>query len=194
MVYLTPYLFGISTMELPTSKFENFAYTWHWLCEPPKRNFTSATIQWLLFLFHSFQIFIFLKKISATISSSIIPICIKVCIPLSRNIDSNKFLNNEYDISLPPINVPTPISVQLPPPALTTPVPSPKLSMTPEEEQSFISNLLNYPSTFPPKVTIKETIGKLGLLWPRKYALERPAIPILFYYAQNGLPVDCGKD
>ena len=41
--------------------------------------------------------------------------------------------------------------------------------MTPEEEQEFISKLINDPSTFPPETPGKETIGKLGLMWPRNY-------------------------
>ena len=161
MVFSTPYLFGVSTMELPISKFANYAYTWHQLCKPPKRTFTSSTSQWLLFLFHSFQIYIFLKQITPTPSSSIVctmHICIEGWMPLSRNISSDKFLNDDNDIALPPISVPILISVCLPTPPPKTPVSKPKLVMTPEEYQSLIYNLLNEPITFPPEYPIKEKL------------------------------------
>ena len=122
------------------------------------------------------------------------PIGIEGCIPLSINISIIEFLINEDDTYSPPINVITAISVPLPPSPPTTPVPIPKLAMNPEEEQAFISKLLNNPSTFPPEVSVKEKIGKLVLMWPRNYALDHPAIPLLFEYTQHGCPVDCGKD
>ena len=178
MVYSAPYLFGISTMELPTSKFTNYAYTWHRLSKPPEKTFTSSTIQWLLFLFHLFPKHIFPKQISPNTYSSTIPIGTEGSILVTRNIDRNKFLNNEYDISLPLRNFPTPISVQLTTTPPTTPAPRKKLEMTPDEEQSFISNLLNDPSTFPQEDPIKETIGKLGLMWTRNYTLAPPATPL----------------
>ena len=113
--------------------------------------------------------------------------------PLPINIDCEKFLNNDDDIALPPISAPTPISVWLPPTPPTNPFPNPNLEMTPEEEQFSISNLINDPSTLPPEVPIKEKNGKLGLMWPRNYALDHPVIPLIIDYAQNGCSVDCDK-
>ena len=68
-------------------------------------------------------------------SSSTMQICIKIWITLSRKIDSKKLVNNEDTISLPPINVTTPIPGQLSSPPPTNPVPRPKLAMTLEEEK-----------------------------------------------------------
>ena len=65
--------------------------------------------------------------------------------------------------------------------------------MTPEEEQSFIFNLLNNPSTFPTEVPVKEIIGNLGLICTRHYVLDHPQTRLLFHYSQHGCPVDCGK-
>ena len=148
-------------MEQLKSKFTNYAYTWNHLCYSPKRTFTSSTSQLLLFLFHSFQIYIFLKQIPPTPSSSIIcTICIFIegWMPLSRNISSDKFLNDDNDIALPPISVPILISVCLPTAPPKTPVSKPKLVMTPEEYQSLRYNLLNEPITFPPEYPIKEKL------------------------------------
>ena len=115
-------------------------------------------------------------------------------IPLSINIDSDEFLNDDNDKALPSISVPTTESVRLPPPPSKNPGPKQKLAMTLEEEKSFIYNLLNDPSTFPPEVPIKEEEnGKLGLMWPRNYAFDHPTTPLLFDYAQKGGQVDCGK-
>ena len=58
--------------------------------------------------------------------------------------------------------------------------------MNPEEEQAFISKLINDPGTFPPKVPVKETIGKLVLMWPRTYAHDHPNIPLILDYSQHG--------
>ena len=114
--------------------------------------------------------------------------------PLSRNISSDKFLNDDNDIALPPISVSTLISVCLPTPPPKTPVPKTKLVMTPEEYQSLIYNLLNEPITFPPEYPIKEKIGKLGFMCPRNYALNHPSTPLLFGHTQNGCSVDCRED
>ena len=66
--------------------------------------------------------------------------------------------------------------------------------MTPEEEQAFISKLINNPSTFSSEFPVKETIGKLCIMWTRTYALEHPDIPLLFYYDQHGCPVGFKED
>ena len=122
------------------------------------------------------------------------PIDIEGWIALSRKIVSTDLISNEDYTSPPPINFITPISIPLPPLPPATLVPKPKLSMTPEEEHTFISKLLNKTSTFPPEVPFKETIGKLGVMFHRTYALDHPITPLLFDYAQHGCPVDCGRD
>ena len=48
--------------------------------------------------------------------------------------------------------------------------------------------------TIPDDLPIKERIGKKGLMWPRTFALKHPAAPLLERYAQQGCPVDCGKN
>ena len=121
------------------------------------------------------------------------PIGIEGWIPLYRNIDITEVLRNEDDTSPSPINVITAISFLLHPLPPTTPFPTPKLEMTPEEELVFISKLFNDPSTFFLEVPVKETIGKLGPMHPRAYSLDHPAIPLLCNYAQHGCPVDCSK-
>ena len=50
--------------------------------------------------------------------------------------------------------------------------------------------------TIPDDLAIKEIlIGKKGLMWPRKYAVNRPAALLLQTYTLNGCPVDyCGDE
>ena len=47
--------------------------------------------------------------------------------------------------------------------------------------------------TIPDDLPIKERIGKKGLMWPRTFALNHPAAPLLESYARHGCPVDCGE-
>ena len=39
---------------------------------------------------------------------------------------------------------------------------------------------------------IKETIGKVGLMWPRTFAQHHPATPLLQKFSTEGCPADCG--
>eukprot|EP00957_Ditylum_brightwellii_P021749 1640633-Ditylum_brightwellii.AAC.1 len=49
--------------------------------------------------------------------------------------------------------------------------------------------------TIPEKADIKEIIGKYNnLMWPRIYATQHPAAPLLQNYAAQGCPVDCRPD
>ena len=45
--------------------------------------------------------------------------------------------------------------------------------------------------TIPEDLPIKERIGKKGLMWPRTYAVNHPATPLLQTYTLNGYPVNC---
>jgi hypothetical protein len=47
---------------------------------------------------------------------------------------------------------------------------------------------------FPSEIPVQNTIGKLGLMWPTKYALTHDATPLLNTYSKDGCPVNCGPD
>ena len=47
-------------------------------------------------------------------------------------------------------------------------------------------------ATIPEDVPIKETIGKVGLMWPCTYAQHHPATPLLQKFSTEGCPADCG--
>jgi hypothetical protein len=66
--------------------------------------------------------------------------------------------------------------------------------MTKEDEEAYICKELHQEHTFPQELPVKDTIGKLGLMWPRTYSLNHKAIPLLLSYAKQGCPVDCGED
>jgi len=82
----------------------------------------------------------------------------------------------------------------LPPIPRHIPVPKPVLAMTTEEEQTKMRSHLNESNNFPTELPVKDTIGKSSLMYPRTYALEHAAIPLLMDYATNGCPVDCGEN
>ena len=47
-------------------------------------------------------------------------------------------------------------------------------------------------ATIPEDIPIKESIGKVGLMWPRTYAKHHPATPLLQKFSTDGCPADCG--
>ena len=69
--------------------------------------------------------------------------------------------------------------------------------MTPEEYNKYLSNRTLQIICIPMEIPVKETIGKsvLGLMCPQiPYVTDHGAIPLLQGYAQDGCPVDCGKN
>ena len=68
------------------------------------------------------------------------------------------------------------------------------LAPSPAEYTKSLSSALNNNSNFPDEVPVKENIGKIGLMWPQKEALEHDAAPLLLQYASKGCPVECGPD
>eukprot|EP00957_Ditylum_brightwellii_P155966 11871662-Ditylum_brightwellii.AAC.1 len=58
-----------------------------------------------------------------------------------------------------------------------------------------IQTTIHQEETIPEEADIKETVGKYnGLMWPRTYAMDHLAAPLLHNYAEKGCPVDCGPD
>ena len=68
------------------------------------------------------------------------------------------------------------------------------LAPGPAEYTKSLHSALNNNSNFPDEAPVKENIGKIGLMWPRKEALEHDAAPLLLQYASKGCPVECGPD
>ena len=66
--------------------------------------------------------------------------------------------------------------------------------MTPTQHEADVKLSLHSNTDFPPEIPVVETIGKLGLMWPRNHAMQHNATPLLNTYAQTGCPVDCGPD
>ena len=69
--------------------------------------------------------------------------------------------------------------------------------MTKEEYDTYVQTSLANNTDIPDEVLVKETIGKcvLGLMNPQPpYVRNHDAIPLLQAYAQDGCPVDFGKD
>jgi hypothetical protein len=67
-------------------------------------------------------------------------------------------------------------------------------AMTPAELKSALNDELSKNDDLPEEIPVKNTIGKLGLMWPQHYALHHEAIPLLTSYATSGCPVNCGPD
>ena len=88
-------------------------------------------------------------------------------------------------VKLPPI--PPKIQVQ-------KPYHSHKLDLTPEQQQNEILLAIKNNDDIPTEIPIKQTIGKFGLMWPTKYALDHKAKQLLSSYAEKGCPVDCGPN
>ena len=86
--------------------------------------------------------------------------------------------------------------IPLPPPPPITHVQKPtiKLDMTVEEQKEHIEKELKNNDNFPSELPIKENIGKSDLMFPRTYSQFHEATPMLYDYAKNGCPVDCGED
>ena len=61
-----------------------------------------------------------------------------------------------------------------------------------EERNKASKSAIKDEITIPEVLPIKERIGKIGLMWPRTYALNHPAAPLLDRYALKGCPVGCG--
>jgi hypothetical protein len=68
----------------------------------------------------------------------------------------------------------------------------PNYAQTTEQEKHDIYNNLRKNEDFPKEIPIQQKIGKFGLMWPTKYALNHDAKELLSSYAEKGCPVDCG--
>ena len=66
--------------------------------------------------------------------------------------------------------------------------------MSPSELKIAIQDELTKNEDVPEEIPVKNTIGKLGLMWPQNYALRHDAIPLLTSYAMSGCPANCGPD
>jgi hypothetical protein len=88
------------------------------------------------------------------------------------------------------------IKIPLPPlpPSIPIPKPTIKLDMTAEEQKLHIEKELKENSNLPNELPIKENIGKYDLMFPRTYSQFHQATPLLYDYATNGCPVDCGEN
>ena len=84
---------------------------------------------------------------------------------------------------------PAPPKIQVPKPTLVH-----KLDMTAKEQQNFINKELQNNDNFPKELDVQEKIGKSDLMFPRTYSNCHEATPLLYDYAKNGCPVNCGKD
>jgi hypothetical protein len=107
---------------------------------------------------------------------------------------------NEYLSTTTIQKVPQKPIIKLPPLPSKIPIPKPtntqqKFNLTPKEHDKFIRDELlkddNFPSDIPP---IKENIGKSHLMHPRTYSHFHSATPLLYDYARNGCPVNCGPN
>ena len=123
----------------------------------------------------------------------------------TREIPSSKFLlsldnkpsqPDKTNSTLPkPIKLPpTPPTIPVKKPSTTQKVP-PRFDLTPEQEKNELYKQLRQNKDFPDKIPIQKTIGKLGLMWPTKFALDHQAEQLLLSaYAVHGCPVDCGPN
>ena len=75
---------------------------------------------------------------------------------------------------------------------IAKPITKPIIAQTPKQQKSDLYNEIKNNKDFPTEIPIKQTIGKFGLMWPRKYALQHDAKELLSSYAEHGCPVDCG--
>ena len=67
--------------------------------------------------------------------------------------------------------------------------------MTTDEYNTYLQDKLDKETSFPADIPVKQTIGKLGLMWPQPpFATDHDAIPLLNTYAKTGCPTDCGED
>ena len=190
MVYLTPYLFGISTMELPTSKFANYAYTWHRLCKPPKRTLASSTSQWLFFLFHSLQnIYISKTNISHHILINHSHRHRSMYLPLNKYWQQQ--VPQQWRLYISSIHQCFNTNII----SFTSTATNKSISKSKISHDSRRGTIIHFQLTqrsqyLPSRSPNQIKIGKLGLISPRNCVLNHPTIPLLFYYAQNWCPVD----
>ena len=61
-------------------------------------------------------------------------------------------------------------------------------------KEQLAKEMLNQAVVIPQEIPIKEAIGEHGLMWPRTYLLDHPAVLMLDDWARNGCPADCGLD
>ena len=97
----------------------------------------------------------------------------------------------------PPFAPKAQVALVSPPQPQITPTPPvhPLLTLTPKEQKASVEKALSDPTLFPPDLpSIKENIGKSDLMHPRTYAAFHKATPLLYSYAKQGCPVDCGPD
>ena len=82
------------------------------------------------------------------------------------------------------------------PPKIKLPPKAPKIinAATPTELDTLTNNSITNNDCIPDHIPIKETIGKIGLMWPRTYSIHHPAKDLLNIYATKGCPVECGKN
>ena len=66
--------------------------------------------------------------------------------------------------------------------------------MTEEEQKTDIKSQLKNNDNFPSELPVRENIGKSDLMCPRTYSQFHEATPLLYDYAKNGCPADCGQD
>jgi hypothetical protein len=111
------------------------------------------------------------------------------------HIDSNADKLSQQN---PPLQKTT--SLPPPPPAIPVKKPSTKpteekiFDLTPAQEKTELYKQLRKNQDFPKEIPIQQTIGKFGLMWPRKLALDHQAKQLLSSYAEHGCPVDCGPN
>ena len=72
-------------------------------------------------------------------------------------------------------------------------------ALTPEQQAATIQAAFHNDDTLPKEEVLASAIGKVTpsrakVMDPQKLALSHPAGPLLKYYADQGCPVDCGKD
>ena len=98
-----------------------------------------------------------------------------------------------------------PLSLPFQPPNINTYKPSKKPSKKPTAQDTFkpahytdikelISKTIHHETAIPEEIPVKATIGKFGLMHPRKQALDHEAAAMLLDWAENGCPVDTGPD
>eukprot|EP00957_Ditylum_brightwellii_P122622 9351186-Ditylum_brightwellii.AAC.1 len=68
-------------------------------------------------------------------------------------------------------------------------------TLTPAKLDLPIQTTIKQEESIPDEANIKETVGMYkGLMWPRTFATDQPAAPLLQNYAKQGCPMDCGPN
>ena len=111
---------------------------------------------------------------------------------------TKKLLPTEEKLLLCTKKLPPTKKIPLPPKPPQIPIQKPphleKMDLTPDQEKESLLNHIKNNKDIPEDIPIKHTIGKFGLMWPTKYALDHQANELLSSYAERGCPVDCGPD